>query len=784
MQNQQNQWYIFSNNQTYGPFVFEQLQDMVKTGQILPDTLLFSSMGNTWTPASQIKGIFPGRYRKKKKGCLTFLAAAFFIIVLILASLIVYSNYKNSQRLITGKPVTVHSQTINGSGMVKIRNTGSKIDGMTIEVPEGSYGKPVNFTISVSNVQKHTFGEDFNPITPLIEVNNGGNFSVETMLVTIPISVAEDEFAMAFYYTNDRKLEPLPFICQDESKLITATNHFSQIIVSKTKKFKLDGVDISSGFRPGVDDWNFINRGSEIVPRGHCAGQTASMAYYYGNRRANGALPLFSAFDNNNLPNSTPAFWMDDSMGYRLCSMVQKNADFTGSYFKNLVELYHRKQVASNKDIYRSFVYSLQLYKLPVQMGIYVRSGQGDNVKLQSGHAILVYRATGNSLYIADPNYPGQEKTLSFDGVNFGTYVTTDNAGNPKKTYNSFSLVGMSALYKWNLVREYFNEIDKDAHVSSIGDNAFTATNYYIMTDYKNGKPVYAKNPSEVSLKREQMERIREAYKDSDQIPADWMNRDYVIGRFGMKASGAHALLFRGDKVYAGSGNTKLKASLSGDSPSVLFIPVEEGVNDLGILFYRVMNSSKKFVDFIRVPVLFGETDIEGKWIGNAQVTDISRGKPILRIIMKVILGAIDAFISDLFGDEPATDAELNKRVEESLNQTSFDPINLEVDISKSEKPFYKITYRLFNKDSEMIYEGVDKVTYKAGRLKFQIDAQPDAEIAYNMVFDLRLQDNYNFSGDMNLKAFGIGGFIRGTCELDKVNNVLTNPDESILNLK
>ena len=57
---------------------------------------------------------------------------------------------------------------------------------------------------------------------------------------------------------------------------------------------------VDSGFRPGVDDWQFTNYGSYVAPTGHCEGQSVSAIWYYVNQRlGGGASPLYGLYDDN-----------------------------------------------------------------------------------------------------------------------------------------------------------------------------------------------------------------------------------------------------------------------------------------------------------------------------------------------------------------------------------------------------------------------------------------------------------------------------------------------------
>ena len=109
------------------------------------------------------------------------------------------------------------------------------------------------------------------------------------------------------------KIEALPAIVSDDNSITVETRHFStstisgglqlnkklnessfaNIVISSIKESALSGQSvISSGFTPGIDDWEFINYGSYISPGGHCAGQSmTSMWYFYDKKLKGGRIP-------------------------------------------------------------------------------------------------------------------------------------------------------------------------------------------------------------------------------------------------------------------------------------------------------------------------------------------------------------------------------------------------------------------------------------------------------------------------------------------------------------
>ena len=145
------------------------------------------------------------------------------------------------------------TETIDPSGgTIRFDQPGDSLDGFQIEVPAGAYADPRQFDVSYSPISDHSFGDDFNPISPLISIENGDDYSEELMHVTIPIEVPEGQFAMAFIYDEvTGTLEGVPTIDLDENSITVATRHFSDFIISMIDDYLLMG-DIDSGFKPGT----------------------------------------------------------------------------------------------------------------------------------------------------------------------------------------------------------------------------------------------------------------------------------------------------------------------------------------------------------------------------------------------------------------------------------------------------------------------------------------------------------------------------------------------------
>ncbi|MCK9355830.1 MAG: hypothetical protein M0R22_01595 [Dehalococcoidia bacterium] len=368
----------------------------------------------------------------------------------------------------TGPTVQLASQVVEPSGgTIVVSKPGDPLDGLTIEVPSGAYDSARQFNISSTPVTGHTFGENFNPLTPLIKVENGGGYSTQPMTVTIPCHVTAGTFAMAFFYDTDTgTLEGMPLAAVDAGSITVETRHFSWFTISGIQNEVLDSLlkkGIDSGFRPGADDWQFPNYGSYIAPDGHCVGQSLTALYYYCERPDGPDSFLWGLYDNNGNEPATPAFDADDSYGFRLASTVNQDIDW--SSFQN--QFLYQLRGASDAHTFKAFAYAMKLTGEPQEVGIYCGADG-------SGHDMIVYRVDTKGLSIADPNFPGNtERRIEYANGKFSPYNSGTNAaeiaaGNGR-TFETIQYCAKTATVDWNKIAQRWSEF-KDG---TIGDDRF-----------------------------------------------------------------------------------------------------------------------------------------------------------------------------------------------------------------------------------------------------------------------------------------------------------------------
>jgi hypothetical protein len=333
----------------------------------------------------------------------------------------------------TGPMVEVANKAISTSGgIVTVDKPGDPLNGFQIEVPPGAYKEAKTFKISSAPIQNQTFGPDFNPISPLITIESGGEYSEEPMLVKIPVDVPEGYSAMAFFYNKETgTLEGMTTLGQERNCLITATTHFSQLVVEKVPHNILNE-DVSSGFSPLTDCLGFPNYGSSITPGGNCAGHTITAIWYYRHMRSRAEYgSACRRFDKNGRKPETTHFPYDDSLGWRLVSTLQKDIllRWYSKTFQEDSRIHHQRTTGGSpdKETAMRFANAIRKTERPQMVHIISTSSTQDG-----SHAMVVYRVDKGTLYVYDPNYPGDtDRKIEFSEGKFKPYDSAARVGAP-----------------------------------------------------------------------------------------------------------------------------------------------------------------------------------------------------------------------------------------------------------------------------------------------------------------------------------------------------------------
>jgi hypothetical protein len=311
----------------------------------------------------------------------------------------------------------------------------------------------------------------------------------------IPIKLGAGKFAMGFLYDKSTGLvEGLPVEDIGSNFILISTSHFTSnpspaktgnvkyqnpqadIVISSIDETVLSQQNIiDSGFKPGVDDWEFVNYGSYIAPQGHCAGQAITEMWYYQTKKENGSSPLYHNYDQYNDASKPNVLWQDNPLGYRLASTIQEDANWD-AYIQNLIY-----QWGNGSFTWKTFALSMLVTGQP--QFILVRQSAPPN----NGHALIVYKIdyAGGKLYLADPNFPGNTdpqtgnqsvRVINFNNNSFAPYHSSLNANSPGIDFDQIGFAGKSACINWSLVDNRWSEFQN----GTIGNDRFPSYTLYV----------------------------------------------------------------------------------------------------------------------------------------------------------------------------------------------------------------------------------------------------------------------------------------------------------------
>ncbi len=374
----------------------------------------------------------------------------------------------------------INTQSSAGSKVI-VNKAGDALNGLTINIPDGIFDGNRIFKISSYEIKKHELGQYVNPISPLIKITSSGGYAKGAFEVKIPIQLADGEFPLVFIYDdNTKKLEPLPLDSYDQTSVTVLTRHFStskltagsiiskdapvlqsdeaytKMLVSSMRESLIKQTPvISSGFRLGVDDWEFVNRGSYISPGGHCAGQTMGALWYYYEMKLKGEPNLFGLLKKH------PILWQDNNRGYRFCSVLQEDQDWDG-----MVSSFFWKHIDKEQSLDKMKFYLIAGAMLatgePQNIGIYRQTGTNqDGTPKYGGHALICYQVepASGKLLIADPNYPAVPQSINFVNDRFLPYEGKLNADDVVNSYPMITYYAKTAVIEWDKIADRWKEV-------------------------------------------------------------------------------------------------------------------------------------------------------------------------------------------------------------------------------------------------------------------------------------------------------------------------------------
>lgn len=507
-----------------------------------------------------------------------------------LESLLAEGEAREHPKLELEEPVEILRQRIDPEGgILKVEDPKDPLKGLEIRIPSGAWKVPVELTLERRTIKGHDFGPLFSPVSPLIRVKNPGYLAEEPLEISIPVNVPEGSFGMAFFYNAEEgRLEGLIPLASEKDRVVAATRRFSDVVVSVVSLDRVTGnLNIDTGFRPGYDDWQFTNYGSWLAPKGHCAGQSATAMWYFYEKRLKGERPLYGRYDNNHRGYGTLDFWRDDSWGYRLASVVQHEIDWDDMIYKSLRKL----MGMSDLTTLMAFAYAMQLTEAPQFVGIVSEAPP-------SGHAIVAYRMEKDKLYVADPNYPGKERFISFEKGHFLPYNSGANAqaiaSGDEVAYSKIGYFPLSRWMDWNAIGKRWEEVLSGK--GKVGEDLFPPVKVEVLV--KDGGR-FSWIPLVDNYATDE-DTTKKATHTQNGIRYD------MTGRLAFRIVPGYR-----DMRVTGYGKTNFLARSMGNEDVLFRLNLREGENDFGFLLEALKNNVYEFYDFQRFIVRYNEKEPE-----------------------------------------------------------------------------------------------------------------------------------------------------------------------------
>ncbi|MEA4890580.1 MAG: PKD domain-containing protein [Clostridiaceae bacterium] len=568
------------------------------------------------------------------------LAIGGLLVVIVLVAIMINLLHREPSAWAADAKLLAEQKIGAAGGTVEIDNPQSALDGLRLEVPAGAYEQDLKYSILETPAAGLDYGDLFHPATPVITIDNGHGFAGKPMTLKIPVQIAADEFAMAFF--RDRatgSLEGIPCLEQDERSITIETAHFSDVIVSIVKKNLLDGRimdnEADTNFMPAMSDFYAPNYGSFAEPGGHCGGQSMAMIHYYNmhaNDNADGrTLRTEEGVDNNTLP-ATRDFWQDDSLAYRLCSRVQRDFIWDNSVIDPQRDQY-------DDVTYYSFAYSMALTHSPQLVFIYRTKADGTT----GGHALVVYGVTPDGLAIADPNYPGdllrridvRRGTDAGDlGLDLLPYSSAARSGDSAVVYDRISYYGLYALMNHDVMDQLWQDVIDG---QDVGGALFPADLSLIAAAGRDAGGILIVSPltSSFSISRLQTEQVDAAKAGEIHLTVPVVDAD------------ARLSFYNGTTLLE-----TVEGTLGQDAGKYMGIALQPGINDIGVLYERRTSDDQfAYVNFYRYQITYSAVSLSVE----PAAAEIQAGEAVrLAATLNGDAGSVSPLLTWDFGDGSA----------------------------------------------------------------------------------------------------------------------------------
>ena len=169
----------------------------------------------------------------------------------------------------------------SAGGTITVSRTGLPVDGLQVRIPQNAISSTVAISVSVQSAAALVLPEGVSTPTPLIKVSAPGASLAQPMLIRVLVPEETGSFRYAALWNPvTRKLTPQPTIASNPTSITVAVGEFStssaasasmafpsSSVATEEMLVVLKGLadililgDFDTGFRPGIDDWDFARQ--------------------------------------------------------------------------------------------------------------------------------------------------------------------------------------------------------------------------------------------------------------------------------------------------------------------------------------------------------------------------------------------------------------------------------------------------------------------------------------------------------------------------------------------
>jgi hypothetical protein len=368
----------------------------------------------------------------------------------------------------TGPVVLTQVSIPATGGTVTISRPGHAANGMTITVPTGAYSAATNWSIQEDASLVVPLRTGFALAGPPLIVKNGSGYANGPVTLRMPLQIPLTTPLAPFYFDRATgTLEPIPILDRDANGATLVTRHFSaSLMATRVAASHVQGAPaavstnplfgevviiwvtafpgtlvgtFTSSFSPGVDDWEFINFGDYLGPGGNCAGMSFTEMFYHFFIKPATGFGLYHSFDQ-----SLANLW-DNVQGIRVAAAVQHDYgalyEQGGSALEAMIDqAWMRNQLQLELWTEQWILITLKLTGQPVHVSVYAPG---------AAHALTAYAATSDGtktdVQVADPNYPGMGRTLTFDHGILLPFPASTNSRSQSVQFDRAFALGVTA---------------------------------------------------------------------------------------------------------------------------------------------------------------------------------------------------------------------------------------------------------------------------------------------------------------------------------------------------